>query len=95
LLAEVPVERLRAQADVQALEALAATPTGALDVATLEAFCRSGSLRQAAAALHLHHSTVAARLAHVEAALGRRLDEPEDRFRARLAVLARRLASTS
>jgi hypothetical protein len=92
LLAELPAERLRAEPDVAALAALAATPAGALDVATLEAFCRTGSLRQAAAALHLHHSSVAARLAHVEDALGLRLDEPDGRFRARLAVLARRLA---
>jgi hypothetical protein len=92
LLAELPVERLRAEPDVLALDELAATPGGALDVATLEAFCRTGSLRQAAAALHLHHSSVAGRLAHVEDALGLRLDEPDGRFRARLAVLARRLA---
>lgn len=92
LLAEVPVTRLRAQDDVRALDALAATPTGAVDVAALEAFCRTGSLRQAAVALHRHHSSVAARLAHVEDALGWRLDEPGDRFRARLALLARRLA---
>jgi sugar diacid utilization regulator len=92
LLAELPVERLRAEPDVAALDALAATPGGALDVATLDAFCRTGSLRQAAAALHLHHSSVAARLAHVEDALGLRLDEPDGRFRARLAVVARRLA---
>jgi hypothetical protein len=93
LLAEIPAERLRAQDDVRALDALAATPTGATDVATLEAFCRTGSLRQAAVALHRHHSSVATRLAHVEDALGWRLDEPGDRFRARLALLARRLAS--
>ncbi|WP_370941834.1 PucR family transcriptional regulator [Amycolatopsis sp. cg5] len=92
LLAEIPVARLRAQEDVRALDALAATPTGAADVATLEAFCRTGSLRQAALALHRHHSSVATRLAHVEEALGWRLDEPGDRFRARLALLARRLA---
>jgi hypothetical protein len=92
LLAELPVERLRAEPDVAALDALAATPGGALDVATLDAFCRTGSLRQAAAALHLHHSSVAARLAHVEDALGLRLDEPDGRFRARLAVVTRRLA---
>jgi len=92
LLAEVPVARLRGQEDVRALDALAATPTGAADVAALEAFCRTGSLRQAAVALHRHHSSVAARLAHVEDALGWRLDEPGDRFRARLALLARRLA---
>ncbi|MFD9895793.1 PucR family transcriptional regulator [Amycolatopsis sp. NPDC059027] len=93
LLAEIPIERLRAHDDVRALDALAATPTGAVDVATLEAFCRTGSLRQAAAVLHRHHSSVAARLAHVEDALGWRLDEPDDRFRARLALLARRLAT--
>ncbi|MBE1577488.1 PucR family transcriptional regulator [Amycolatopsis roodepoortensis] len=92
LLAEVPVARLRGQDDVLALDTLAATPTGAADVAALEAFCRTGSLRQAAVALHRHHSSVAARLAHVEDALGWRLDEPGDRFRARLALLARRLA---
>ncbi|MEX5637290.1 helix-turn-helix domain-containing protein [Parafrankia sp. FMc2] len=92
LLAEIPVARLRAQDDVKALDELAATPTGAADVAALEAFCRTGSLRQAAVTLHRHHSSVAARLAHVEDALGWRLDEPGDRFRARLALLARRLA---
>jgi sugar diacid utilization regulator len=87
LLAELPPERLRAQPDVVALDALAAT-----DVAALEAFCRTGSLRKAAALLHLHHSSVADRLAHVEKRLGWRLDEPGDRFRARFALLARRLA---
>jgi DNA-binding PucR family transcriptional regulator len=92
LLADLPAGRLRAEPDVAALDALAASAGGALDVATLEAFCRTGSLRQAAAALHLHHSSVAARLAHVEDALGLRLDDPDGRFRARLAVVARRLA---
>ncbi len=95
LLAQVPASLLRADPDVLALDALAATTGGALDVATLEAFCRTGSLRSAAATLHLHHSSVAARLAHVEDALGWRLDEPESRFRARLALLARRLATTA
>ena len=91
LLAEVPAERLRAEPDVAALDALAATRTGALEVAALEAFCQTGSLRQAAAALHLHHSSVAARLAHVEQAMGWRMDSPDGQFRARLALLARRL----
>lgn len=92
LLAALPPERLRAQPDVATLSALAATPSGALDVATLEAFCRTGSLRQAAAQLHLHHSSVAARLAHVEQALGWRVEQPTGRFRAQFALLARRLA---
>jgi PucR C-terminal helix-turn-helix domain len=58
-------------------------------VATLEAFCRTGSLSQAAVAPHRHDSSVAGRLAHIEDALDWRLDELGDRFRARL---ARRLA---
>jgi PucR C-terminal helix-turn-helix domain len=95
LLAHVPPATLRADPDVTALDALAADPGGALDVAALEAFCRTGSLRAAAGVLHLHHSSVASRLAHVEDALGWRLDEPEARFRARLALLARRLAASA
>ncbi|MCW0213762.1 MAG: helix-turn-helix domain-containing protein [Pseudonocardia sp.] len=92
LLAEIPAERLAAQPDVVALGELAATAAGALDVEALEAFCRTGSLRQAAAVLHLHHSSVAARLGHVERALGVDLDGPDGRFRARLALVTRRLA---
>ncbi|MDT7586181.1 MAG: hypothetical protein QOE32_3731 [Pseudonocardiales bacterium] len=95
LLAELPAQRLRTEPDVLALDALASTRAGALDVAALEAFCRTGSLRQAAAELHLHHSSVAARLARVEQAVGWRLDTPGDRFRARLAVVARLLAGSA
>ncbi|WP_007509149.1 PucR family transcriptional regulator [Pseudofrankia saprophytica] len=93
LLADVPVDRLRADPDVRALDALAQAPAGAGDIAVLEAYCRASSLRQGAAVLHLHHSSVAARVAHLEDVLGWRLDEPEGRFRARLALLARRLAT--
>jgi sugar diacid utilization regulator len=95
LLADLPVDRLRRDPDVRALESLAGSPAGAADVAVLEAFCRAGSLRQAASGLHLHHSSVAARVAHLEDVLGWRLDEPEGRFRAHLALLARRLATTA
>ncbi|MDT7697056.1 MAG: hypothetical protein QOI75_6423 [Pseudonocardiales bacterium] len=95
LLAELPAQRLRTEPDVLALDALASTRAGALEVAALEAFCRTGSLRQAAAELHLHHSSVAARLARVEQAVGWRLDTPGDRFRARLAVVARLLAGSA
>ncbi|WP_129837952.1 helix-turn-helix domain-containing protein [Streptomyces sp. RFCAC02] len=93
LLADVPAARLREDPDTRALDALAAREGGDLNIAALAAFCRTGSLRQAAAELHLHHSSVAARLARVEAALGRRLHDPGDRFRAHLALYAWRLAS--
>lgn len=95
LLAEVPADRLRADPGVRALTALAAREGGESGIAALDAFCRTGSLRRAAAELHLHHSTVAARLARAEAALGVRLREPDDRLRARLALYAWRLANTA
>ncbi|MEU0603013.1 helix-turn-helix domain-containing protein [Streptomyces sp. NPDC006393] len=93
LLADIPLERLRAQPDVRTLERVAGREGGELSLAALAAFCRTGSLRQAAAALHLHHSSVAARLARVEDATGWRLRDPQDRFRAQLALYARRLAA--
>ena len=93
LLADVPPERFREQSDVIALNALAATETGALDISALEAFFRTGSLRHAAELIHLHHSTVAARLARIEDAMGWHLDDPVDRFRAQLTMWAHRLAT--
>jgi hypothetical protein len=94
LLAEVPADRLRARPEVAALTALAATEGGAACLAALAAVCRTGSLRRAAAELHLHHSSVADRLAQVERALGHRLTGPQDRTRAQLALYAHRLART-
>jgi sugar diacid utilization regulator len=91
-LSEVPTARLQREPDVVALDALAATDNGALDVGALEAFCLTGSLRQAAQVLYLHHSTVAARLERVEKATGWQLDNPAHRFKAQFALLARRLA---
>ena len=94
LLAEIPVERLRTQPEVRALEQLADGKGGEQSIAALAAFCRAGSLRQAAAELHLHHSSVAARLAQVERALGWQLADPRDCFSARLALYALRLAKS-
>lgn len=92
LLAEIPPERLREQSEVRVLDGLAEGEGGASAIAALTALCRTGSLRLAAQELHLHHSSVAARLAHVEAALGWRLNEPGDRFRAQLALYAWRMS---
>jgi hypothetical protein len=92
LLADIPVDRLRAQPDVRALAGLAEGKGGPAALAALTAFLRTGSLRHAAGDLHLHHSSVAARLAGVETALGYRLSNSQDRFRAQLALYALRLA---
>ena len=98
LLADIPVARLRAQEDVRRLGRLArgergerAAGQGDGLLAALAAFCRAGTLRRAAAELHLHHSSVAARLARVEKEFGWNLHDPQDRFRAQLALYAVRL----
>ncbi|OMI34222.1 helix-turn-helix domain-containing protein, partial [Streptomyces sparsogenes] len=95
LLADIPAERLGALPEARRLEALAAQRNGRLAIAALAAFCRTGSLRRAAAELHLHHSSVAARLAQAEAVLGWRLRDPEHRFRAQLALYARLLSEAA
>lgn len=95
LLADIPLDRARQQRDVLRVNEIAATATGALDVDTVEAFFVFGSLRRTAAELHLHHSTVAARLAHVESQMGWDLGDPMDRFTATLVLMIRRIALSS
>ncbi|MEV0063447.1 helix-turn-helix domain-containing protein [Nocardia sp. NPDC050718] len=92
LLGELPVPKLLGAPDVMRLDEFAATEAGALAVDTLEAFCLFGSLRRTADELHLHHSTVAARIAQVEAAMGWDVGESLDRFMATLALMMRRIA---
>jgi sugar diacid utilization regulator len=94
LLAKIPRAELRDQPDVRALDELANTEMGDLDIAALQAFCRTGSLRSAARALYVHHSTVADRLARAAGVLGWHLDDPTDRFRAQFALCALRLADS-
>jgi sugar diacid utilization regulator len=94
LLAKIPRADLRNQPDVMALDMLAKTDLGDADIAALEAFCRTGSLRSAAQALYVHHSTVADRLARASGMLGWHFDDPADRFRAQFALCARRLADS-
>ncbi|MGW5364599.1 PucR family transcriptional regulator [Actinopolymorpha pittospori] len=88
LLAQVPQDAARANADVAAITALADTPD---DLETLDAYCATGSLRQAADSLHLHHSSVARRLEQIGKALGIDLSESTGLTRARLALTAWRL----
>lgn len=95
LLVELPLERLLNDRDVARINAIAASATGAQEVATLEAFCVFGSLRRTATELHVHHSTVAARLAHLEAEMGWDLEDSMDRFMATLVLMIRRMALSS
>ncbi|NUT53181.1 MAG: helix-turn-helix domain-containing protein, partial [Saccharothrix sp.] len=86
LLAEIPPTAARENPDVAAVAAL---PTE--DVATLDAYCATGSLRRAADLLHLHHTSVARRLEQIGRSLGLDLTTPTDLTRARLALTTWRL----
>lgn len=90
LLAEIPQDASRDNADVAAVARIAAEPE---DLETLDAYCATGSLRRAADVLHLHHSSVARRLEQIGKTLGIELTEPTGLMRARLALTARRLLS--
>lgn len=88
LLAEIPQDATRDNADVAAIARVADHPD---DLETLDAYCATGSLRRAADLLHLHHSSVARRLEQTGKTLGIDLTEPTGLTRVRLALTAWRL----
>ncbi|MEO3885349.1 helix-turn-helix domain-containing protein [Nonomuraea sp. B5E05] len=88
LLAEIPPDVARGNADVAAIARMAGTPE---DLETLDAYCATGSLRQAADLLHLHHSSIARRLEQIGKALAIDLTEPAGLTRARIALTTWRL----
>ncbi|MFS8095783.1 helix-turn-helix domain-containing protein [Lentzea alba] len=79
LLAQLPPDALRANADVAAVASLSAE-----DLETLDAYCATGSLRRAADLLHLHHSSVSRRLEQIPL-------DVSDLARVKLALAAFRL----
>ncbi|MFI6033328.1 helix-turn-helix domain-containing protein [Streptomyces sp. NPDC051315] len=85
LLALVPPDVARDNADVAAIALVAGNPE---DLETLDTYCATGSLRRAAELLHLHHSSVARRLEQIAKTLGFELTEPTGLIRARLALTA-------
>jgi len=88
LLAHVPPDALRNNADVLAIARIADSTT---DLDTLDAYCATGSVRQAAEILHLHHSSVARRLERLAKKLGIELTAPAGLSRVQMAVTAWRL----
>ncbi|WP_229894267.1 helix-turn-helix domain-containing protein [Streptomyces glebosus] len=88
LLAEIPRDTARDNADVAAIARIAGRPA---DLETLDTYCAAGSLRRAADLLHLHHSSVARRLEQIGKALGIDLTEPTGLTRAGLALTVWRL----
>lgn len=95
ILTELPLDRTQRNPTLARINEIAATAAGAIQISTVEAFCVFGSLRRTADELHVHHSTVAARLARVEAQMGWDLDDPMDRFSATLVLMVRRIALSS
>ncbi|WP_063767669.1 PucR family transcriptional regulator [Streptosporangium roseum] len=87
----VPDEAISGLADVRAVEELSRRPYGAEALEAVRALCAEGSVRRAAAAVHLHHSSLAARIARAEAVLGFSLADPAGRLRAHLALQLVRL----
>ncbi len=88
LLAQVPPDSARDNADVAAIARVADAPE---DLETLDALGATGSLRRAADLLHLHHSSVARRLEQIGRTLGFELTEPAGLLRANLGLTTWRL----
>jgi len=76
--------------DVRALDA--AATAGPWVLPTLDAVATTASRRDAAKALHLHHSTLQDRLQHAEQLLGWDVRDPAGRLRLQLALHLRRAA---
>lgn len=92
LIAEhLPVERIADNHDLAALDRLVAAPGGAEMRRTLETVAATGSIRQAAKQLHLHHNSVAHRVGRAEVELGFVINAPYGRPRLLLALVFQRL----
>jgi sugar diacid utilization regulator len=73
--------------DVRAIDRLAHGRTRATDLELLDSLGRLGSVRESAAALHMHHSSVAYRIGSISDALGFDIRSLDGRYRARTALL--------
>jgi hypothetical protein len=93
LLAGLSADTVSTNRDVLAVSEMTRTNRGRAALEALERRLASGSVRETAAALYLHHSSVRYRLRHAEEYLDVGLDDPQGRLRAELAVLLWRLTS--
>ncbi|MGW2215997.1 helix-turn-helix domain-containing protein, partial [Nonomuraea sp. NPDC001684] len=79
LFADLPGPAVAELADVRAMARLSDD-----HLLAVRALCSAGSVRAAATGVHLHHSSMAARIARAESALGFSLADPAGRLRAHL-----------
>lgn len=93
-LADLDPRQIAQLPDVQAVAHLAEGRAGATDLELLDCLGRLTSVREAAAALHMHHSSVAYRIARISAELGFDIRSWDGRYRARTALLLWQLHRT-
>lgn len=93
-LAKLTRAELEGLPDMAMISAIHDQETGRAGLEAVEALCRTGTLRKAAVALHLHHSSVDSRIQNVEAALGHRLTGAIPLCTAYAAILGLRLLAT-
>jgi hypothetical protein len=86
-LADMDPAQISALPDVQAIARLSTSRSGRGDLALLDSLGRFGSIREIAAAAHMHHSSVAYRLTKIGDILGFDPRTPEGQYRARTALL--------
>ncbi|MEQ3549623.1 helix-turn-helix domain-containing protein [Pseudonocardia nematodicida] len=81
--------------DVRRLDELAAEPGGADMIRTLVAVAANESLRKAAAVVHLHHTSVAQKVARAEQVLGFDLTEGYGRSRLMVGLMLQRIRGSA
>jgi hypothetical protein len=91
----VPPDAISTIPDVAALDRLASERTGMVTLTALRALCETESIRVAARALHMHHSSIAQRLDHAEVVLGYSVRTALGRNRLAIALALRRLRATA
>jgi hypothetical protein len=91
VLATIPSEFALMNPDVKALKKLSEIEQGDQDINILLSVTWSGSARQAATELFMHHSSITNRLKHIEGALNLSIQEPVGRLRAQMAAILFRL----
>lgn len=86
LLGEVAPRSVAANEDCRRLRELAEGPRGQEALESLDAFLVHDSVRQAASAMFVHHSTLHYRISQIEKTLGFGLEDQQGRVRASLAL---------
>ena len=93
-LASISPDTWAADWRVRSLRELEESDSGRVDLEVLEAYLAHGSLRMAGQSLHMHHSSVASRLARLEERLNMNFTSPSDLFQVRLCLYAATLVGS-